>query len=148
VEPSDAARATGAAVAIVTAAGLRVDEPIVLQSSNTLALRLLPCDVVARVAPVGREVAAFEVELARRLADAGCPTAVLDPRIPPQVHEREGFAVTLWTHYGSVRPRPAPEEYADALARLHAGMRRVQMPVPHFTDRVRTPPPVGCCGNA
>ena len=102
-----------------------------------MTLRLLPCDIVARVAHVGREVAQLEVDLARRLIEAGSPVAALEPRVDPLVHERDGFAVTLWTHYESVAPpEDSPVEYAAALARLHAGMRTVEAATPHFTDRV------------
>lgn len=45
--------------------------------------------------------------------------------------------VTLWTYYESVTPREvSPADYADALERLHAGMRKLDVPTPHFTDRV------------
>ena len=45
--------------------------------------------------------------------------------------------VTLWTYYEPVSPRDvAPSEYAQALERLHAGMRQVEVSAPHFTDRV------------
>ena len=47
---------------------LTVDDAIVLHDSNKLTLRLLPCDVLARVAPVAHQVSQFEVELALRLA--------------------------------------------------------------------------------
>jgi hypothetical protein len=33
---------------------LRVDDAVVIHNSNKLALRLLPCDVFARVALVGK----------------------------------------------------------------------------------------------
>ena len=120
-----------------SALGLTVDDAIVLHDSNKLALRLLPCDVVARVAPVAHQVAQFEVELARRLAETGSPVAALEPRVEPRVYERDGFAVTLWTYYEPVSPREvSPAEYADALERLHAGMRKIDVTTPHFTDRV------------
>ena len=55
----------------------------------------------------------------------------------PRVHERDGFVVTLWTYYEPVTPREvSPAEYAHALERLHAGMRELDVPAPHFTDRV------------
>ncbi|NRQ34142.1 aminoglycoside phosphotransferase family protein [Nonomuraea sp. NN258] len=79
----------------------------------------------------------FEVGLAQRLAESGCPVGVLDPRVEPGVHERAGFVVTLWTYYAPVTSHEvSPVEYADALARLHAGMRTVDVPAQHFTDRV------------
>jgi Ser/Thr protein kinase RdoA (MazF antagonist) len=116
---------------------LRVDDAIVLHDSNKLTLRLLPCDVVARVAPVAHQVAQVEIVLAQRLAKSGSPVAALDPRVEPRVYERDGFVVTLWTYYEPVTPREvSPTDYANALGRLHAGMRKLDVPAPHFTDRV------------
>jgi Ser/Thr protein kinase RdoA (MazF antagonist) len=110
---------------------------IVLHDSNRLTLRLLPCDVLARVAPVAHQVAQFEVELAQRLTEYGCPVAALEPRVEPHVYERDGFVVTLWTYYEPVTSREvSPADYANALARLHAGMRKLDVATPHFTDRV------------
>jgi hypothetical protein len=118
---------------------LIVDDAIVLHDSNRLTLRLVPCDVVARVAPVAHQVAQFEVELAQRLAESGCPVATLEPRVAPRVYERDGFVVTLWTYYEPVTSREAPPaDYAYALERLHAGMRKLDVPTPHFTDRVES----------
>jgi Ser/Thr protein kinase RdoA (MazF antagonist) len=121
-----------------SALGLMVDGATVLQDSNRLVLRLLPCDVVARVANVVHQPgAAFEVELAQRLAKTESPLAALEPRVEPRVYVRDGFAVTLWAYYEPVPPREvAPAEYADALERLHAGMQQIDHPTPHFTDRV------------
>ena len=75
IRTSDTSRAVAAAVSIAAALDLPVDDAVVLQDANRLALRLLPCDVMARVAHVGQEVAAFEVELARRLAETESPVA-------------------------------------------------------------------------
>lgn len=137
MQTSDVPLAMGAAMSIASALGLRVDDAIVLDHSNKLALRLMPCDVFARVAYVGQEVAEFEVELAQRLAGTGSPAAALEPRAEPRVYVRDGFAVTLWTYYEPVPPRVvAPAEYAHVLERLHAGTRRIDMVTPHFTDRV------------
>jgi Ser/Thr protein kinase RdoA (MazF antagonist) len=116
---------------------LTADDAIVLHDSNKLTLRLLPCDVLARVAPVAHQVARFEIELAQRLAESGSPVAALEPRVEPRVYERNGFVVTLWTYYEPATPRElAPGDYADALGRLHAGMRTLDVPTPHLTDRV------------
>jgi hypothetical protein len=126
-----------AAMSIASSLDLRVDDAIVLHDSNKLTLRLLPCDVLARVAPVGLEVSQFEVELARRLTASGCPVAALEPRVDPRVYARDGFAVTLWTYYQPATAREVePADYARALERLHAGMRTLDIPTPHFTDRV------------
>jgi hypothetical protein len=137
MKASEARRAVAAARSTASALGLTADDALVLHDSNKLTLRLLPCDVLARVAPVAQQVAQFEVELAQRLAESGCPVAALEPRAEPRVHERDGFAVTLWTYYEPVTPREvSPADYATALELLHTGMRKVDVPTPHFTDRV------------
>ena len=126
-----------AAMSVASALDLIVDDVIVLHNSNRLAVRLLPCDVLARVAPVAHQVAKFEVELAQRLAESECPVATLEPRVASRVYERDGFVVTLWTYYEPAAPAEvSPADYATALERLHAGMRKLDVPAPHFTDRV------------
>ena len=137
VEMSDVTRAIAAATSVAASLDLRASDAVVLQNSNKLALRLTPCDVLARVAPVGQEVAQFEVELAQRLAEVGCPVGALEPRVEPLVHTRDGFAVTLWVYYEPVSPHVSPAGYARALERLHAGMRQIDVAAPHFTDRVQ-----------
>jgi aminoglycoside phosphotransferase (APT) family kinase protein len=137
MQASEVSRAVAAAMSTASALDLTVDDAIILHDSNKLALRLLPCDVLARVAPVAHQVAHFEVELAERLAETESPVGALEPRVEPRVHERDGFVVTLWTYYEPVTPREvSPADYADALERLHAGMRKLDVTTPHFTDRV------------
>jgi hypothetical protein len=137
VQTSHVRTAVRAAISSASAFDLRVDDAVVLHDSDKLTLRLLPCDIVARVAHVGQEVATFEVELAQRLAATGSPAVALEPRVEPRVYVRDGFTVTLWTYHEPVPTREAaPAEYADALERLHAGMRQIDMATPHFTDRV------------
>jgi Ser/Thr protein kinase RdoA (MazF antagonist) len=135
VELSPTRRATAAALSVAAAQGLAADHAVVLHNSNKLTLRLRPGDVLARVAPPGDTVAHFEVDLARRLAAEGSPVAALDPRVDPRVYERDGFTVTLWTWYEAGAPIDAAG-YADAMVRLHDGMRRLDVRTPHFTDRV------------
>lgn len=132
-------RAVAAAKSIAASLGLPVDDAVVLHSSNKLTLRLLPVDVVARVAVGAYADARFEVELAQRLAEAGCPVAALDPRMEPRVYERDGFMATLWTyHPPATAGELSPADYAAALVRLHAGMRTVDVPTPHVADRVES----------
>jgi hypothetical protein len=64
VQASEAARAVAAAMSIASSLDLTVDDAIVLHDSNKLTLRVLPCDLLARVAPVAHQVAQFEVEIA------------------------------------------------------------------------------------
>jgi Phosphotransferase enzyme family len=137
MKTSDVRRAVTVSVSTAAALGLTVNDAIVLHNSNKLTVRLLPCDVLARVAPAAHQVARFEIELAQRLAQTGSPVGALEPRAEPRVYERDGFVVTLWTYYEPAAPREvSPAGYASALERLHAGMRALDVPAPHFTDRV------------
>ena len=137
MQAAEVPRAVAAAMSTASSLDLTADDAILLHDSNRLTLRLLPCDVLARVAPVAHQVAQFEIELAQRLAESGSPVAALAPRVEPRVHERDGFAVTLWTYYEPATPREvSPADYAGALGRLHAGMRKLDIPTVHFTDRV------------
>jgi hypothetical protein len=139
MEASEVRRAVDAAMACASALGLGVEDAIVLNDSNRLVLRLLPCDVIARVAPPAHPASAqLEVDVVRRLAETDSPVAAFDPRVEPRLYMRDGFAVSLWTHYEqglSARELPAPE-YAHALQRLHAGLREIDTTTQHFTDRV------------
>lgn len=136
MHPSEAQRAAAAARSTASALDLAVDDAIVLQDANRLVLRLTPCDVIARVAPIEFQASAeLEVELAQRLAGSDSRVAALDPRVEPRVHVRDRFVMNLWTYYEPVR-EVRPAEYAHALKRLHAGMRPIVMSAPHFTDRV------------
>jgi hypothetical protein len=84
LQASEVPRAVAAAVSIASALDLTVDDAVVLHNSNRLAVRLLPCDVLARIAPLANQVARFEVELAQRLAETESPVAALEPRAEPR----------------------------------------------------------------
>jgi hypothetical protein len=79
MQPSEIQRALAAAMSAASGLGLVVDDAIVLHNSNKLTVRLLPCDLVARVAPITHQVARFEIGLAQRLAESESPVAVPDP---------------------------------------------------------------------
>jgi aminoglycoside phosphotransferase (APT) family kinase protein len=124
-------------MSIASALGLKSANAIVLNDSNRLVLRLMPCDVVARVGPMAWQDARLEVELAQRLAETESSVGAPEPRVEPRVYERDGFVVTLWSYY---EPGPSgdlpPADYAHALERLHAGMRQIDVTTRHFMDRV------------
>src|SRR6266536_1627554 len=126
MDASELPRAVAACRAVAAACDLRVDDAVVLNDSNRLVVHLQPCDVLARVAP--------------RAWQTGAALATLDPRVEPRVYEQDDFAVTLWTYYEPVPPHDiAPDAYASALERLHAGMRQAELTgdwLPHFMDRV------------
>jgi aminoglycoside phosphotransferase (APT) family kinase protein len=138
MEPSEVQRAVEAARLTACALGLQADTGIVVQNANRVAVRLAPCDVLARVAPLAHQVgAAFEVAVGRQLAQAGCPVEQPEPRVEPIVYVRDGFAITFWTYYESVPSQDiTPAAYAQALAQYHRCTRHLTLAVPHFTDRI------------
>ncbi|MFD3515666.1 phosphotransferase [Streptomyces sp. NPDC058657] len=137
MEPSDLRRAVEAARSAVSELGLQADEVAVVHNSDRVALRLAPCEVLVRVAPVAQRAdAEFEVEVARRLTEAGAPVAELDPRVAPGVLVRDGLVLSFWTYYPPTGPGVAPADYADAFVRHHAALRRIALDAPHFTARV------------
>jgi len=137
MEAPEVRRAVEAGRAAVSALGLRADDVCVVSNSNRIVVRLLPCDVLARVAPSAHRAGSeFEVEVARRLAGTDGPVAELDPRAGYRVYLRDGFVISLWRYYEPAESRIADREYAGALMRLHAALRQADLAAPHFTDRV------------
>src|SRR5205814_8454291 len=121
MKAGEARRAVSAAISVAASLDLAVDDAIVLNDSNRIVARLLPCDIVARVSPVGWFSAASEVELARRLAEeTDAPVAGLDPRVEPRVHERDGFEIGVWTYYEPAHSGElAAADYAHEPERPH-----------------------------
>jgi aminoglycoside phosphotransferase (APT) family kinase protein len=140
METSETRRAVAAAMSTASDLDLAVDDAIVLNDSNRLVIRLTPCDTVARVTPMTHFASAEqEVELVRRLEQTDSPVAPLEPRVAPRVVVHDGFKITLWAYCEPAQSRLLPPtEYAQALARLHAGLRLVEVTTPHFMDRVAT----------
>src|SRR5213082_2556618 len=88
MDPSEVLRAVKAGTAVASALGLRVDGADVVHNSNRIVVRLIPCDVLARVAPPAHHSGArFEVEVARRLAETSSPVAELESRVEPRRSE-------------------------------------------------------------
>ena len=153
MQVGEARRAVAAAMSTASALDLAVDDAVVLSDSNRLVVRLTPCDVVARVAPptslapaaarsswlsgeAYQARLATEVEVAQRLAKYDSPVAGLEPRVEPRVYMRDGFAITMWTSFEPVRQALPPSDYAQALRRLHTGLRQIDVTALHFMDRV------------
>jgi aminoglycoside phosphotransferase (APT) family kinase protein len=138
MEATETRRAVAAAMATASDLGLTVDKAIILSDSNRLVVRLMPCDIVARVAPMTHFASVErEVELARTLARMDSPVAALDARVEPRVFVHDGFKIALWAYFEPVQSQMLPPaEYAEALGRLHAGLRRIVVTTPHVMDRV------------
>ena len=131
-------RAVDAGRSVASAIGLSVDRADLVHNSNRIAVRLAPCDVLARVGPRSwRHALDYEVAIALALGDTQCPIARLDPRVEPRVYDHGDFAVTLWTFHEPVSPAEiACDEYVETLDRMHSAMATIDPPSRHFTDRV------------
>jgi aminoglycoside phosphotransferase (APT) family kinase protein len=142
MQAAERRRAVAAAMSTASAAGLTVDDAVVLNDSNRLVVRLTPCDIVARVTPVthyaGHHMSAErEVELVKWLAQTGSPVATLDVRVEPRVFARDSFTISMWTYFDTGNSRMlAPADYVQALERLHSGLRQIDLMPPHVMDRV------------
>jgi phosphotransferase family enzyme len=136
MKASEVERAVRATTELASELKLAVGETRIVSNSNKLGLRLLPCDVFARVAYAGQEAFDSEIEIAQRLARSRSPIASLEARVEPRAYERDGFVVALWTYYEQSRGEVSAADYAQALERLHAGMAQLDVIAPHFTERV------------
>ena len=136
MEPSQVGRAVEAARSTAGELGLHVSDAVVIHNSDRIAVRLLGCDVLARVAPQAwQDGLQFEAGVAGRLAETDSPVGALEPRAQARVYVRDSFALTLWIYYEPVGAI-ASADYADALFRLHAGLRRIEQAAPHISERV------------
>lgn len=135
---ADVQRAVAAATSVAAARDMAIDDAVVLSDSNRLVVRLMPCNVVARVAPASHFASSeLEVALVSQLAKTGSPVAGLDVRFEPSVVVRDGFEIAMWTYFEPVPERAVPPaEYASALERLHVGLQRIDVAVPQVMDRV------------
>jgi hypothetical protein len=98
-------------MSIASSLGLTVDDAIVLQDSNRLAPRLLPCDVLARVAPVEHQVAQFEIELHSGSPDPGALWLLLSLEWSHALYRHRTPSAAGWQRY-IAGPLPSmPENY-------------------------------------
>jgi aminoglycoside phosphotransferase (APT) family kinase protein len=133
----EARRAVVAAMSTASELDLAVDDAVVLSDSNRLVVRLMPCDIVARVTPMTHFASAErEVEVVRRLAETDSPVATLEARVEPRIFVHDGFKIAMWTYFEPVRRVISSGDYMRALERLHAGLRQIDVTTPHFMDRV------------
>lgn len=138
METSVRHRAVAATASLAASSGLAVDDTVVLHDSNRLVVRLLPCNIVARVSPLGWYSQRSEVEFAQRVtAETNGLIAGLDPRLEPKIFQRDDFEISMWTYF---EPEPSQKlssgVYSTMLERLHVVLRQIDMVTPRFTDRL------------
>jgi aminoglycoside phosphotransferase (APT) family kinase protein len=134
--------AVDAAVAVARAAGLRVDEPVVLRDRLNVLVHLRPAPVVARVAGSiaavrpGDEWLRRELAVAGSLASAGAPVVAPSAELPPGPHHQEGRVLSFWTYVPEDEPA-APAAAGAALRDVHEALRGFHGALPvlgHLTD--------------
>lgn len=123
-------RGIAAAVGIAGSHGLRVNEPVVLNDLFSLMLWLRPAPVVARVSAPFRlrgplvETLQRELDVCSYLAGRGAPVVAPSPELPAGPYERDGFAVSFWTHLEADPDRAVtPADCSSMLVDLHAELR-------------------------
>ena len=121
--------ALSAAVAVASAHGLAVRDPLVLQDGLNVLVHLRPAPVVARVAGTiarvrpGTEWLRRELAIAGHLTRAGAPAVAPSAELPPGPHEHDGHVLSFWT-YVPVSDSPVdPAAAGEALSECHAALR-------------------------
>lgn len=125
--------AVRAAVDIGAAAGYCDVQPVVVQETNNVVVWLAPHQVIAKVGvwPHSADVLAREVEVCAQLAALGAPCAA--PIGALTVDSASGLPVSLWVRLEAVAgARPAPEDLARTLRRVHVALRSCDVELPSF----------------
>jgi hypothetical protein len=114
-------RAIEAAVRVADGFGLRLQEPVLLRSTNNIVAWLRPAPIVAKVG-LGRQPGfRREMSVARELSALGAPVVPPSLELPAIVHSRDGFEITFWLYCPQSSNVDLPgAQIAAALKRLHA----------------------------
>lgn len=132
--------AISAAVSVVRAYGVRVDDPVVLHDSYNLRVHLRPAPIVARIPTVTAlarrdpaQALAREIAVACHLADRGAPVVPVSDLLPRRPYEKDGFSLSFWT-YTDHDPQPVITAYdaGRALADLHEALRDYPGELPYL----------------
>jgi Phosphotransferase enzyme family len=116
-----------AALAVASAHGLRVGDPVIVDDRLNVIVHLRPAPVVARVSTTtssaGRDDGWLrrEVAVAGFLTERGAPVVGPSGELPAGPHLHNGLWLTFWEYVEHERGRsPSVEEAARLLRELHA----------------------------
>lgn len=135
-------RAAEAAVAVATAYGLQVDEPVVIRDGSNVLIRLDPYPVLARVAVMIGELRPDgglawlerEVALAQHLTKVHAPAVPVSPLLPPGPHIHDSLGVTFMTWLDHHPEQPlSGAALGNSLRHLHEGLRSYPGQLPKLT---------------
>jgi Ser/Thr protein kinase RdoA (MazF antagonist) len=138
-----AGRARLAAQRLAVRLGLDASVADVLHSSNNTIVHLPSCRVVAKVGTgSGSEALAFELEVARHLAERRAEIALPTTMVSAGPHVEDGLPVTLWTYLPNDPDiEVSDEQRAASLARLHGALADWPETLPDYLDDVAA---IGC----
>lgn len=133
-----AGRARVAVQRLALRLGLDASVAEVLHSSNNTIVHLAASRVIAKVGTgSGPEALAFELEVARHLAERRAEIALPTTIVPAGPHVEDGLAVTLWTYLSNDPDNEVSDEQrAASLARLHAALADWPGRLPDYLDDV------------
>lgn len=118
--------AVEAAVCIAETFGLRVEEPVLLRSTNNVVAWLSPSSVVAKIGVGHQRGFSTEVLVASELSVLGAPVVPLAPEIPAAVHLLDDYKISFWRYHPQPLDVHIPaEQEAAALLHLHATYARI-----------------------
>lgn len=112
--------AVKAGVCMAEKFGLRVEEPVLLRSTNNVVAWLRPSSVVAKIGARHQRGFSTEVSVALELSALGAPVVSLAPEIPETVHAIDDFKISFWRYHPQPPDVDIPaEQVAEALLCLH-----------------------------
>lgn len=127
-----------AACTAIEGFGFSVPEPVVLQRSNHLVLRLDPHPIVAKAAlrPEKHTALAIEMAVAQHLASKHVPAVRPAAGIPATVHTAGGIAMTFWELVETVERTP-DVDIGASLAQAHNALADFEGSLPSWRDHHR-----------
>jgi hypothetical protein len=131
--------ALDAAVAVATAHGLRVQDPVILRDQLNVLVHLRPAPIVARVAGTiayvrpGTAWLERELSVATHLARAGAPAVAPCTELPAGPHTHDGRVLSFWQYIEVTGERVDPIAAGEALRDCHEALRHYDDALPMLT---------------
>lgn len=120
----------GIAIELAREAGLSVQQPVSLRSTNNTVVWLKPEPVVAKVGTASYPRLHLELKVAQELCAIGGPCVCPATELTPVVHARGGWDVTFWRYHAQPPEMNIPAaRTATALRSLHLALHRLSAPL-------------------
>lgn len=123
--------AVQAGVYVAEQFGLRVDEAVLLRSTNNVVAWLRPLPVVVKIGTGHQSGLATEVRVAAELSALDAPVVGPAPEIPAVVHALAGFSISFWRYH------PQPPDVEIAAGRVSAALHRLHAAAAQLSEELR-----------